>query len=175
MLEIYREIRDRQGEASSFHGLGMAYTLLGQHQLAIDSHQHSYEIVREIGARHYEAVYLFHKAIALAQYEPRRFEALATFRQARTISVELDDLMVKQCDEAIYNFNQTFATKEKDRQTAPVLPSAPTIGNVPPKDDWYKRSLPEPQTRPASQRQVNWVLWFCFGVAIVLLITWLRK
>ncbi|KAM3101860.1 tetratricopeptide repeat protein [Phormidesmis sp. 146-12] len=173
-LEIKRDIGDRDGEADSLNNLGSVYSGLGQYQRAIDFYQQSLEIKRDIGARIGEARSLFNKAQALAKCEPRRFEALATLEEAREIYTELQlDHMAKQCDEAIRNFNYIIATEQ--RQSAPILPTTPTIGNAPPRDDWYERNLPKPQTRPASQRQINWVLWFCVGVAIVLLIAWLRK
>ena len=174
-LEIMREIGSRKGEATFLMDLGNTYRVLGQYQRAIDFHQQSLEIQREIGDRNGEANSLFNKALALAKYEPRRFEAFATLQQAREIYVELQlEHEVEQCDERMYAFNQIIATEE--RQSAPILQPTPTIGNAPPKDDWLQKSLPtKTHPRPASQRQINWVLWFCVGVAIVLLIAWLRK
>jgi len=174
-LVIQREVRNRQFESESLRGLGVAYCLLGQYKRAIDCHQQQYEIECEIGHRWGEGAALFDKAQAFAKYEPRRFEALTALRQAREIFIELElDHMVEECDEAIRDFNQIIATEQ--RQSAPVLPPTPTIGNAPPKDDWYERSLPtKSQPRPVSQRQINWVLWFCVGIAIALLIAWLRK
>ena len=174
-LEIKRDIGDRNGEAKSLVSLGSASLSLGQYARAIEFYQQSLEIAREVGDRCVEGASLLNKAQALAKYEPRRFEALDTLQQARAIYTKLKlDHMVEQCDEAIYNFNQIIATEQ--RQSAPVLPSTPTIGNAPPKDDWYERSLPtRSHPRPVSQRQINWVLWFCVGLAIVLLIAWLRS
>ena len=176
-LEIAREIDDRQGEASSLGGLGNAYQSLGQYQRAIDYQQQWLEIAREIGDRWGEGASLFNKALALAKYEPRRFEALATLQQARAIYTELQlDHIVEQCDEAIHNFNQIIATEQ--RQSAPTLPVAPTIGNPPPPDDWWERSLPSPpKPRPTAtaQHSRNWLLWFSVGVALVFLLALLLK
>jgi|GEM_PF-596958 len=174
-LEIEREIGNRGGEAASLGNLGNVYQSLGQYERAIEFHQQSLEIEHDIGDRSGEANSLFNKSLALARYEPRRFGALVTLQQARKIYTELQlDHEVEKCDEAIRNFNQIIATEQ--RQSAPVLPPTPTIGNAPPKDDWYERSLPtKSHPRPVSQRQINWVLWFCVGLAIVLLIAWLRS
>ena len=48
-LQIYREIKNRQGEANSLGNLGIAYGSLGQYQKAIEYHQQSLAIAKEIG------------------------------------------------------------------------------------------------------------------------------
>ncbi|MCA2752856.1 tetratricopeptide repeat protein, partial [Microcystis sp. M144S2] len=50
-LQIYREIKNRQGEANSLGNLGIAYGSLGQYQKAIEFYQQSLTIAREIGDR----------------------------------------------------------------------------------------------------------------------------
>ncbi|WNZ44768.1 tetratricopeptide repeat protein [Leptolyngbya boryana CZ1] len=174
-LGIAREIGNRIAEAQSLGSLGNTYYVLEQYQRAIDFYQKALEIRREIGARHGEADSLFNKALALAKYEPRRFEALATLQQACAIYAELKlDYMVEQCNEALYGFNRIIATEQ--HQSVPTLPVAPTISPTPAQDDWWERSLPNPRkARTSSQSQTNWILWFCVGLAIVLLIAWLRK
>jgi len=173
-LEIRREVGYRLGEANSLYGLGNAYYFLEQYQRAIELYQQSLEIERGIGDHLGEAFSLYGKALALAKYESRRFEAISTLRQARDIYADLQlDNRVEECDEAIYGFEQIIATEQS--QSAPSL-SAPTIGNSPKKDDWYDRSLPtSPKPRSTSQRQIKWVLLFCIGISIVLLIAWLRS
>ena len=153
-LEIKRDIGDRNGEANSLGNLGYAYYSLGQYQRAIELHQQSLEIEREIGDRRGEAKSLFNKALALAKYEPRRFEAFTALQQARTIYTVKLDYKVEQCDKQIYSFNQTIATEQ--RQSAPAIPS-------------------KPKARATSKRKINWVLWFGVGLSIVLLIAWSRK
>ncbi|MGG6287754.1 hypothetical protein ACQ4M3_39875 [Leptolyngbya sp. AN03gr2] len=112
--------------------------------------------------------------MTLARWESRRFEALSTLRQARAVFAELKlDHQVKKCDEAIYSFQQIIATEQS--QSAPSFP-APPIDKPSAKDDWYDRSLPtSPKPRSTSQRRINWILWFCIGIAIVLFIAWLRS
>lgn len=137
------------------------------------------EINREVGDRHNEAISLYNKALALAKYEPRRFEALDTLQQARTIYTKLKlDHRVEQYNKAIYDFNRIIPT---ERQSAPDLAVAPPISKALSKDDWYARSLPtqKSQTRqtPAASNPDNrkFILWFCVGIAIVLLIAWLKR
>jgi tetratricopeptide (TPR) repeat protein len=121
-LEIEREIGNRNDEAVSLNGLGISYQALGEYQRAIDFYQQSLEIKREVGDRNGEATSLLNQAETLAKYEPRRFEALGQFKQARTIFAELKlDHMVEKCDEEIYTFNQTIATEQRK--------SVPTIGD----------------------------------------------
>ncbi len=154
-LEIKHDIGDRHGEASSLNNLGNAYYLLGQYPQAIEFYQQSLEMMRDMGDRNSEADSLFNKALALAKYEPRRFEAITTLRQARSIYAELKlDYKVEKCDRAIYNFNQVIATEQP--QSAPAIPS-------------------NAKGRATSKRKINWVLWFSVGISIVLLIAWLRK
>lgn len=54
-LNIYREIRNRNGEASSLMNLGSAYGFLRQYAKAIEFFQQSLVIKREIGDRDGEA------------------------------------------------------------------------------------------------------------------------
>ena len=54
-LAISQEIRDRQGEATSYRGLGNAYSSLRKYQQAIQFYQQSLEISQEIGDRRGEA------------------------------------------------------------------------------------------------------------------------
>lgn len=154
-LVIQREVGNREFEANSLGGLGSAYCLLGQYQRAIEFYQQSLEIKREIGDRHGEADSLFGKALSLAKFESRRFEAITTLKKARSIYLDLKlDYMVERCDEEIYACNRIIATEQP--QSAPAIPT-------------------KAKSRATSNRRINWILWFCAGIAIVLLIAWLRK
>ncbi|MEN8444920.1 MAG: CHAT domain-containing tetratricopeptide repeat protein, partial [Cyanobacteria bacterium J06555_13] len=55
-LEIGKEIGDREGEAASLSGLGIAYDRLEQYQQAIEFHQASLAVNRELGNRQGEAI-----------------------------------------------------------------------------------------------------------------------
>lgn len=57
-LNIYRELLDRQGEASSLGSIGSTYHELGEYPRAIEFHQKSLEISREIGNRQDEVASL---------------------------------------------------------------------------------------------------------------------
>ncbi|MEG4519920.1 MULTISPECIES: tetratricopeptide repeat protein [unclassified Microcoleus] len=103
-LTIYREIGNRQGEATSLGSLGNAYDSLGQFHRAIAFHEQSLEISREIGNRQGEAASLgtlgsaydslgqFHRAIAFyeqsleilreIEYRPGEAASLASLGSA---------------------------------------------------------------------------------------------
>jgi tetratricopeptide (TPR) repeat protein len=168
-LEIQREIGNRQGEAVSIDNLGSAYQALEEYQRAIDFHQQSLEIERELGNRSGEAASLFNQARSLAMYEPRSFEALGQFKQARAIYAELKlDHMVEKCDEAIYAFESIIATEQRQ--------SAPTIGDPRPTEDWVKRSLVnDPTSRSTSPQKIHWAVWFGVGLGICFLLFLLRR
>ena len=89
-LNIYREIKDRQGEATSLGNLGMAYHSLGRYELAIDFQQHSLAIAREIKDRQGEATSLGNLGMAyrsLGQYE----RAIEFQQQSLAIAREIKD------------------------------------------------------------------------------------
>jgi tetratricopeptide (TPR) repeat protein len=168
-LEIQREIGNRRGEAVSLGNLGSTYQLLGEHQRAINFHKQSLEIKREIGNRRGEADSLFNQALALAKYEPRRFEAFIQLKQASEIFAELKlDHEVEKCDQAIYSFERIIATEKSQ--------SAPTIGDPRPPEDWVKRSLVNNSTpRSTSPQKIHWAVWFGVGLGICFLLFLLRR
>ncbi len=89
-LSIYREIGDRNGEASSYNNLGEAYRSLGEYQRAIEFLQQSLDIAREIGARNVEASSLGglgNAYISLGQYP----KAIEFFQQSLDIAREIGD------------------------------------------------------------------------------------
>ncbi|MFM9267437.1 CHAT domain-containing protein [Tychonema sp. BBK16] len=87
-LIIYREIRDRQGEAYCLNILGLAYKSLGQFHRAIEFHQQSLEISRKIEYRQGEANSLNNLGIAyksLGQFD----RAIEFYQQSLEISREI--------------------------------------------------------------------------------------
>lgn len=154
-MEITREIGDRKGEANSLNGLGNAYRSLGQYQQANDFYQQSLEIKREIGDRHGEANSCFNLGLVFAKLD-RKWEAVIQYQNARQLYEALQlDHRVQTCDDAIREVGQVVAS-------APIM--APTIDTEP----ITKRS------KRYLSRQNQWVLWFCVGLVIVVLILWLR-
>ncbi|MCZ8200503.1 tetratricopeptide repeat protein [Microcystis sp. LE19-55.1A] len=87
-LQIYREIKNRQGEANSLGNLGIAYGSLGQYQKAIEFYQQSLTIAKEIGDRQGEANSLGNLGIAyssLGQYQ----KAIEYHQQSLAIDREI--------------------------------------------------------------------------------------
>jgi hypothetical protein len=77
--------------------------------------------------------------------------------------------MAERCKSAIAQINQVVATR---------LHTAPSIGAEKRNDDdWYTKSLlaeSKPSASSFSRQTQNWWLWFAVGLAIALLIWWLR-
>ena len=89
-LELYRELGDRQGEATSLGNLGLAYRSLGEYKQAIDLHNQSLEIDRKLGDRQGEGASLGNLGNAyysLGEYE----RAIDLHNQYLTIARELGD------------------------------------------------------------------------------------
>ncbi|WP_072924162.1 CHAT domain-containing protein [Microcystis aeruginosa] len=89
-LQIYQEIKNRQGEAASLDNLGSAYLSLGQYQKAIDLHEKSLVINREIVNRQGEAKVLNNLGNAYrsrGEYQT----AIDYHQQSLDITRELDD------------------------------------------------------------------------------------
>ncbi|MEB3119493.1 MAG: tetratricopeptide repeat protein, partial [Limnothrix sp.] len=89
-LQIYRTLRDRQGEAASLGNLGLAYRSLGQYQQAIDFQEQSLAIKREIGNRQGEAASLGNLGNAydsLGQYQ----RAINYHEQSLALQREIGD------------------------------------------------------------------------------------
>jgi tetratricopeptide (TPR) repeat protein len=113
-LEISREIGDLQGESSSLGNLGNIYQSLRQYQRASELYQQCLEIQHKIGDRHGEATSLFNQALALLRSKSQCVEALARLKQARDIYQELKiEHKVKECNEAIYNFERVTTIEEQ--------------------------------------------------------------
>ncbi|MFB2980963.1 CHAT domain-containing protein [Microseira sp. BLCC-F43] len=89
-LNIYREIKDRQGEGKTLRNLGTAYLLLGNSNKAIESYQQSLAIAQSIRNRklEWEALYFLGKAyFVLGDYA----KAIESYQQVWTIARELKD------------------------------------------------------------------------------------
>lgn len=168
-IDRYRSINKKSALSITLKKFSNFLYGISRYMEAIDFHQQSLEIKREIGDRYGEANSLFNQAIVIAKYEPRRFESLSQLRQARTIFVELKlGHIIKQCDEAIYAFEQIISTEQRQ--------SAPTICDPCPPEDWVKRSLAKNSTsRPTSPPKIHWTVWFCVGLGICSLLFLLRR
>ena len=101
----------------------------------------------------------------------RHYEALQSFQQALAIYEALKlDYRIEQCKTAIAERNQIIAVQPR---TAPSISTEKRSD-----DDWYAKSLPaqrKPSASPSSRQMQNWRLWFGVGLAISLVIWWLRR
>lgn len=172
-LEITRENGNRWGEALSLGGLGKVYCQLEQYQQSINCLQQSLKIRREIGDRVGEADILFDLGWVLVRFD-QRFEALQMYNQALVLYEKLKlDNAVEECKTAIAHINQIDAIRPR---TAPSISEKKRSD-----DDWYAKSLPthaktsaSHSSRQAQRWWQRWDLWFAVGLAIALIIWWLR-
>ncbi|CCI31285.1 CHAT domain-containing protein [Microcystis sp. T1-4] len=89
-LQIYREIKNRQGEMLSLGALGLTYDSLRQYQKAIEYHQQSLAIARELDYRQVESLSLSSLGLAyrsLGQYQ----KAIEYHQQSLAIDKEIGD------------------------------------------------------------------------------------
>ncbi|GBE73664.1 hypothetical protein myaer87_08910 [Microcystis aeruginosa NIES-87] len=89
-LQIYREIKNRQGEMLSLGALGLTYDSLRQYQKAIEYHQQSLAIARELDYRQVESLSLSSLGLAyrsLGQYQ----KAIEYHQQSLAIAREIGD------------------------------------------------------------------------------------
>lgn len=161
--------QDYEDYGAICNNLGLAYHSLGQYQQAIDFYQQSLVIQHKIGNRWGEGASLLNMGNALARLD-RHYEALQSYKQALAIYEVLKlDHMVERCKTAIAESNQTIAVQPR---------MAPRIGTEKHNDDdWYTKSLPterKPSASSSSRQIQNRWLWFAVGLAIALLIWWLR-
>ena len=172
--EMSQASGDKKGIANSLSGLGNAYYSLGDYQKATDFHSQSMEINQAIGDRWGMGASLLNLGNALARLN-EHFNALQNYKKATVIYEELKlDHMVELCQNNIEVCTQIIATQ---RRTPPTLDNASAPEST---IDWYEkqRQLNQPKTyTPAELGAMNqkFFLWFCVGIAIVLLITWLKK
>jgi tetratricopeptide (TPR) repeat protein len=173
VLAITREIGDLKGAASSLNNLGTTYKSLEQYPQAIDCLQQSLAISREIGDRNGEARSLLNIGNALARLD-QHYEALQSYKQALAIYEALGlDHRVEECKTAIAERNKIIAMQRR---------TAPSIGEPKPsQNDWCEKSLPT-SSKPSAPRSARlsltrwqqWGLWLLVGLAIVLIVWWLR-
>jgi tetratricopeptide (TPR) repeat protein len=155
--EIFDRLDFSEGKAAALGNLGNAYYSLGDYQKAIDFHSQHNELAQAIGDKQGIANSFFNLGHALGKID-EHFNALQNYIKAKEIYEDLKlDNDVEDCKNAIRNCNQTIAAQ---RRTPPTL------------DDGYKSN---PSYKKRQDRKQSRTLWFCVGIAIVLLIAWLKK
>ena len=115
-LQIYRDIKDKNGEAVSLVNLGAVYDSLGQYQKAIDFYQQSLEIRTQIGDLNGEAVSLGNLGSTynnLGQYQ----KAIDFQQQSLAIRTQIGD----RNGEATSLNNLGFAFNKLNQQEISIL------------------------------------------------------
>ena len=173
-MEMAQAIGDKQGIAASLCNLGNTYHSLGEYQKAIDFHSQSMEIEQAIGDRWGMGASFLNLGNALARLD-EHFNALQNYKKAKAIYEELKlDHMVERCQNNIEGCTKIIATQ---RRTPPTLDNASAPEST---IDWTKKQqqLNQPKTYTAAELSTmnrKFFLWFFVGIAIVLLIAWLKK
>ncbi|MGP1384258.1 MAG: tetratricopeptide repeat protein [Thainema sp.] len=170
-LTINQAIGDRHGEANQLGNLGSVYRSLNQYGKAIELYEQSLKIDQVIGDRNGEAINFFNQAFAYTKVgEP--LTAKQSYEAAKAIFEELElDYRVKQCEQAIYDLNQTLVMQ---------LPVAPSIGDEEAnqaEEDWLQKSMPtvQPSTSSSSQSQAQWLPYVAIAVTVFILIILVQR
>ena len=173
-MEIKQAIGDKRGIAGSLGNLGLAYYSLGDYQRAIDLYLQCNKMAQAIGDRWGMGASLLNLGNTLARLD-EHFNALQNYKKAKAIYEELKlDHMVEGCQNNIEVCTKIIATQ---RRTPPTLDNASAPEST---IDWTKKQqqLNQPKTYTAAELSTmnrKFFLWFFVGIAIVLLIAWLKK
>jgi tetratricopeptide (TPR) repeat protein len=158
--------------------LGNAYQSLGQYYQAIDFYQHHYEIAREIGDLGSEAISLGNLGIAhdsLGQYQ----RAIDFHQQYYEIAREIGDRWGEGA--SLLNMGITLAQLDRHDEALQSYQQALAIFEQLKLDHMVERcqtaiaKYTQPPTRQPRRWWQKWGLWFAIGVAIVLVIWWVRR
>ena len=178
-LEIEREIEDRNGESASLCNLANVYESLEEYQKAISCYHNSLEISREVGNRQFEANALWGLGVthdSLEQYT----QAIDFYQQSSEIARDIGDYRGEV--DLLFKKGQSLAKCEPRRLEALATIQQVRAIYTELKLDYmvekcnkaihdFKQSI----ATKSRDRRIKICLWFGVGVAIVLLIAWLRK
>ena len=167
--DIAREIGDRRGEANSLGNLGIAYQSLGQYQRAIEFHQQNGDIAREIGDRGGEANSLGSLGNAyqsLGQYQ----RAIEFHQQYGDIAREIGDRRGEansffNMAIALAKLNRSLEARQHFEQAKQIYKALDLDFRVQDCDGALQR---------LSKIRIPFWVYFLVGLAIVLLIWWLK-
>jgi tetratricopeptide (TPR) repeat protein len=173
-LEIDRKIGDRGGEAKSLGNLGNAYDSLGQYQRAIDFQLQSLEIKREIGDRGGEANSLWSLA-NIAQQRGNLKRAMEYRHSAYAIWQELQlplaALPIPEITKrmlASMDDGEWVDTIVQSEKAWLFLPMGYCLFII--------RTILSPLSKIQKSLKISpFLFWFGIGLAICLLIWWVRK
>ena len=168
-LQIYREIKNRQGEANALGNLGIAYYSLGQYQKVIEYQQQSLDIAREIKDRQGEAASLGNLGIAyrsLGQYQKAidyHEQSLAIAKEIGNRSGEAASLnnlgnayqSLGQYQKAIEYHQQSLAIKKEIGDRQGEAHSLGNLGNAYQSLGQYPEAIEYPQQSLAINKEIG--------------------
>jgi tetratricopeptide (TPR) repeat protein len=156
-MKIKEAINDKRGISICLNNLGISYAALSDYPKALDFHSQSMEINRTIGDKNGMATSLFNMAriqVKLCDHT----NALQNCQKAKAICEELHlDHKVEECNYIVQTCIQMITAKHHTS-----LPLDNGCNN-------------KPNHRKTQDWKQLQILWFCVGIAIVLLIAWLKK
>ena len=174
-LPIQREAGNRQFEANSLNGLGNTYKSLGDYQKAIDFHSQSMELRQAIGDKAGVASSLFNLS-NIYQQRGRLKLSMHYRHQAYRIWQDMNLPLAAApfpawTKKLIQSMGDTWAEQLIANDKAMAWLMFP-IGYL----LFALRILLSPLTQLQTRLKIQpKIFWFCVGIAIVLLIAWLRK
>jgi tetratricopeptide (TPR) repeat protein len=171
---LFTSIGDRGGEAASLGNLGNAYQSLGQYQRSIEFHQQSLDIKREIGDRRGEAnshwnlnnTYQQRGRLKLSMHHRHQAYRIWHDMQLPLAAVPFPALTKNMAQNLGDDWAEQLIANEK--RMAWFLP--PLFYCV-----FILRTVLSPLTRLQKGLKLHpLAFWFILGIALVLLVAWLR-
>jgi CHAT domain-containing protein/Flp pilus assembly protein TadD len=168
-IGIYRQLGDRQGEASSLGNLGNAYHGLGQYEKAIELHQQSLVLFQKLGDRPGEASSLGNLGSAyhsLGQYEKAvelHQQSLALFRELKDLQGEASSLgslgityrSLGQHEKAMEFYQQSLALFRELKDLQGEANSLGNLGSIYGTLGQYEKAIESHQQSLAIKRELR--------------------
>ena len=180
-LIIFQDIDDRLGEANVYDSLALVAMSQTDFPTALKFHQQALKIFQMMKSPYNEGwswLYIARIQVKLGQSYPAKQSYEAAKIQFDSVGM---DSLVAQCDQEMKPIHQ----HSNVQVSAPPMIDRPSNESTMVSDrsetiDWYEkqRQLNQPKTYTAAELSAvnrKFFLWFVVGIAIVLLIGWLKK
>ena len=172
-LIIFQDIDARLGEANVYDSLALVARSQTDFPTALKFHQQALKIFQMMKSPYNEGwswLYIARIQVKLGQSYPAKQSYEAAKIQFDSVGM---DSLVAQCNQEMKPINQ----HSNVQVSAPPMIDRPLNENT---TDWHKKQhqLNQPKTYTATELSTlnrKFFLWFCVGIAIVLLIAWLSK
>ncbi|WP_239033318.1 tetratricopeptide repeat protein [Leptothermofonsia sichuanensis] len=119
-LDIYRAIKDRQGEEAALGNLGLAYLSLGNYGKAIEFYEQSLAIAREINDRQGEGIALSNIGFVLQQQQQPEL-AIVFYKQSVNVRETIRQISCRMARSLQKSYTQTWRTHYRRAMAAEAL------------------------------------------------------